>query len=169
MRMNDLRLSLNGTKKGTSRIRDEKGKGRDQVRSRPFTIRQALLVQALSALTRDARRDTLRLAVLRWVTPFVAPRMISGWAAFSAAFAASASPDAMASSTLRMKVLMRLRRAVLTAVRRSIWRTRFFADGELAMMIPLSVSRTSAAYTPRFAPCQRKASGETDGFRRMAI
>jgi len=72
-----------------------------------------------------------------------------------AAFAAAASPDAMASSTLRTKVLIRLRRAVLTAVRRAIWRTRFLADGELAMVIPLSVPRTSAAYTPAIAHCQR--------------
>jgi hypothetical protein len=58
--------------------------------------------------TRDDRRDILRATVFLWSTPFDTPRASSGCAAFSAASAAEASPDAIASSTLRRKVRMRL-------------------------------------------------------------
>ena len=37
--------------------------------------------QALMAFTRAARRDTFREAVFLCITPFWAPRIISGWAA----------------------------------------------------------------------------------------
>src|SRR5690625_5101375 len=63
--------------------------------------------------------------------------MISGCAARSASWAASWLPEAIASSTLRTKVLIRERRALLVAVRRSVWRTRFFDCGVLAMPAPL--------------------------------
>lgn len=67
------------------------------------------------------------------MTPFDAARMISGCATFSADCAAAASPAAIASSTLRIKVRIRDRRAVLTVVRRSIFRTIFFADDVFAI------------------------------------
>src|SRR5690625_343805 len=63
--------------------------------------------------------------------------MISGCAARSASWAASWLPEAIASSTLRTKVLIRERRALLIAVRRSVWRSRFFDCGVLAMPAPL--------------------------------
>ena len=80
------------------------------------------------ALMRADSRDTLREAVLRRRTPFVTPRMISGWAALRADCAAVLSPDSIAVSTFFTKVRTRLIRARLTSVRRWIWRTRFFAD-----------------------------------------
>jgi len=64
--------------------------------------------------------------------------MISGSAALSAAVAAPRLPDAMASSTLRMKLRMRLCRARLTAVCRSILRTIFFAECVLAIAVSSS-------------------------------
>jgi hypothetical protein len=79
--------------------------------------------------------ETFRAAVFFFITPFVTDLMISGWAAFRAAFAASLSPPAIASSTLRMKVRMRERRALFTSVRAAILRTAFFADGVLAMLV----------------------------------
>src|SRR5690606_7236240 len=93
--------------------------------------------QALMAFTRCARRETLREAVLRWTMPLVAARCSSGWAARSAASAAALSPEAIASSTLRMKVRTRERRALLIAVRRSILRAAFFAEVRLAICAAL--------------------------------
>ena len=56
-----------------------------------------------------------------------------GSAIFKAAWAASLFPDAIASSTLRTEPRIWLRRVLLTAVRRIVWRTAFFADLVLAM------------------------------------
>ena len=55
-----------------------------------------------SAFTRAARREILRDAVFLCTTPLVTPRISSGCAVFSASAAASALPEAMASSTLRI-------------------------------------------------------------------
>ena len=78
--------------------------------------------------TRADSLDILRLAVFLCKTPLVAARAISGCAVLRAAAAASLSPDAIASSTLRIWVLVRDRREVLTNVRCAIFRTIFFAD-----------------------------------------
>lgn len=67
------------------------------------------------------------------MTPFETARCISGCAARNALFAADLSPVEMASSTCRKYVRTRERRALLTAVRREILRTIFFADDVLAM------------------------------------
>jgi hypothetical protein len=89
------------------------------------------------ALTRLARRDTLRDANLRWTTPFCAARTMFGSASFKAAAAVSLLPEAIASSTLRTELLRRVRPILLTAVRRSVWRVAFFADFVLAMRLVL--------------------------------
>src|SRR6185295_19962617 len=81
-------------------------------------------------------RETLRLAALRWTTPFCAARMISGSAAFRAASAAALSPEAIASSTLRTELRMRERRAVLMSVRRAITRAALRAEEVLAIVCP---------------------------------
>src|SRR5471030_529861 len=83
--------------------------------------------------TRLVRRDTLREPVFLWSTPLDTPRMISGSAAFRAARAAFGSPEAMASSTLRIKPRTRVLRAVLMAVRLAVVRTRFLAEAILGM------------------------------------
>src|SRR5680860_790912 len=85
------------------------------------------------APTRLARRETLREAVLRWSRPFCAVRTINGSASFSAVWAASLLPEAIASSTLRTEPRMWLRRALFSTVRRMVWRTAFFADLVLAI------------------------------------
>src|SRR5665648_408172 len=85
------------------------------------------------APTRLARRETLREAVLRWSRPFCAVRTINGSASFSAVWAASLLPVAIASSTLRTEPRMRLRRVLFSTVRRMVWRTAFFADLVLAI------------------------------------
>mgnify|MGYP007017151598 CR=1 FL=1 len=82
---------------------------------------------------RDDSRDNFRDMVCLPKTPFVTARWSSGCACLNAASAAPLSPDAIASSTLRRNVLMRERRALLTAVRRSILRTIFFAEDVFAM------------------------------------
>ncbi len=58
--------------------------------------------QAPSLLTRFVSLETFRAPVFLWITPLDTPRMISGSAAFRAAEAAFLSPEAMASSTLRV-------------------------------------------------------------------
>src|SRR5215207_11514076 len=68
--------------------------------------------------------------------PFCAARMISGSAARRACAAAARSPPAIASSTWRMKVRIRLRRDRLIAVRLAILRVIFLADVVLAMGYP---------------------------------
>src|SRR6186997_295648 len=88
------------------------------------------------ATTRFARRETLRDAVLRWTMPFCAVRRMIGSASFRAARAASLLPEAIASSTLRNELRMRLRRVLLAVVRRAVWRTAFFADFVLAICDP---------------------------------
>jgi hypothetical protein len=60
--------------------------------------------------------------------------MISGSATRRAAVAAAPSPDAIASSTLRMNVRTRERRAVLTSVRRAILRAIFLAEAVFAIL-----------------------------------
>ena len=59
--------------------------------------------------------------------------MISGCAAWRAVCAADLSPDAIASSTLRIKLRIRERRAVLISVRRAILRTIFLAERVFAI------------------------------------
>ena len=88
--------------------------------------------------TRADSLDTFRLAVFLCNTPLFAARAISGWAVLRAAVAASLSPDAIASSTLRMCVFVRDRRDVLISVRRAIFRTIFFADFVFAIDHSLS-------------------------------
>ncbi|MND08059.1 hypothetical protein D3C83_304400 [compost metagenome] len=56
-----------------------------------------------------------------------------GSASLRAAVAASLLPEAIASSTLRTELLRRVRRVLLTPVRRMVWRAAFFADLVLAM------------------------------------
>lgn len=85
------------------------------------------------ALTRLESRDILREAVFFATTPRVTPRISSGCAWRSAKAAASLLPDAIASSTFRRKVRIRERRALFTAVRRSVWRARFLDWVVLAM------------------------------------
>src|SRR5262245_4866191 len=87
----------------------------------------------LIALTRFESRDTLRAAEFLWTTPFCAPRMSSGSAAFSAASAADLSPEAMASSTLRTEERNRLKRFLLMTARRAATRVAFFAELVFAM------------------------------------
>jgi hypothetical protein len=89
------------------------------------------------ALIRRDRREILRDAAFLFTTPRVTPRINSGCADLSAAFAASLSPVSIAVSTLLIKVRMRLRRLMLVAVLRSSRRTRFFADDVLAIGFPL--------------------------------
>ncbi|CAK7258884.1 protein of unknown function [Shinella sp. WSC3-e] len=86
----------------------------------------------------------MRDAVLEWSTPLVAARISSGWAAFRAAAAEAWSPEAMASSTLRMKLRTRERRDLLTAVRAAILRVAFFAEVVLAIYASLQKSDTNS-------------------------
>ena len=79
-------------------------------------------------------RETFRDATFLCITPFWALRINSGCAAFNAAAAAALSPEAIASSTLRTEVLVRLRRALLTAVWRAIFRIAFLAERVLAIV-----------------------------------
>ncbi len=92
------------------------------------------LAPAPSAFTRADRREILREAVFFGSTPLITPRAISGSAAAKAALASAALPAARASSTFLMKVRMRETRARLVAVRRSVTRTRFFADSVFAIV-----------------------------------
>src|SRR6185437_5609525 len=86
-----------------------------------------------SFVTRFVRRATFRAPVFLCSTPFDTPRMISGSAAFIAAWAAALSPRLKASSTLRMKPRTRVLRAVLMAARLAEVRTRFFDESILGM------------------------------------
>src|SRR5918998_1022774 len=90
---------------------------------------------------RLARRDTFREAVFACRMPFWAARIISGSAARRAAAASAWLPAAIASSTLRTKVRMRLRRERLIAVRFAILRVIFLADTVLAIGLSSSVTR----------------------------
>ena len=108
------------------------------------------------AFTRVARRDTFRDPVFLWITPAPTARMISGSAACSACSAAFRSPPSMASSTLRINVLIRDRRAVLTAVRRWIFRTIFFADRVFAIYFAFPKRPNSRGSA--IGPSHRRAS-----------
>src|SRR3712207_1244895 len=94
---------------------------------------------------RLARRETFREAVFLCTMPFWAARIISGSAARRAAAASVWLPEAIASSTLRMKVRMRLRRDRLISVRFAILRVIFLADTVLAMACPRSVIADAAS------------------------
>ena len=85
------------------------------------------------ALTRLDKREILREAAFLCRTPCCALRMISGCAALSASAAFALSPEAIASSTLRMCERIRERRDLLTSVRRSITRIAFLAETVLAI------------------------------------
>jgi hypothetical protein len=89
--------------------------------------------QALRARIRNVRRETFRDAVFLWNTPFWAPRISCGSAAFIAKIAASWFPELIASSTLRKELRTRLTRFLLTVARRVETRAAFFADFVLAM------------------------------------
>src|SRR5687768_1927178 len=97
---------------------------------------------------RLARRETFRDAVFLCTMPFWAARIISGSAARRAAAASVWLPEAMASSTLRTKVRMRLRRDLLIAVRFAILRVIFLADTVLAMAHPRSFKIPMAKLKP---------------------
>jgi hypothetical protein len=88
-----------------------------------------------SAAIRCARRETLRCAALRCTTFFCAARMMTGSASAMAASARDRSPAVIASSTLRTAPRSRERRALLTIVRRTLWRAAFLADFVLAMFV----------------------------------
>src|SRR4051794_33513699 len=84
---------------------------------------------------RWARRETFRAPVFLWITPLETPRMISGSAALSATCADFLSPEAIASSTLRVKVRARPLRAWLMSARFLLVRTRFLAEAILGMRL----------------------------------
>ena len=65
----------------------------------------------------------------------VAGAMITGSAAFRATVAAARSPLVIASSTLRTEPRRAERRALLTSVRRAIWRVALRADLVLAIRL----------------------------------
>ena len=87
--------------------------------------------------------------------------MIAGSAALNAASAALRSPLAIASSTLRTELRSAERRALLTSVRRAIWRVALRADLVLAMA--LSFDLALAAGYPREAAgsCKKMSGGES--------
>src|ERR1700722_13000764 len=89
--------------------------------------------QPANALTRFVNREIFRAAAFLCKIPFCAARATSGSALCKAVAAPDASLAAIASSTLRTKVRIWLRRDLFTAVRRSILRTAFWADLVLAM------------------------------------
>src|SRR3712207_1502262 len=74
--------------------------------------------------------------------------MSSGSAARRAATASVWLPEAIASSTLRTKVRMRLRRDLLIAVRFAILRVIFLADTVLAMAHPRSLKSRWPSSSP---------------------
>jgi hypothetical protein len=70
--------------------------------------------------------------------PFCAERTITGSASLSAASAWARSPVAIASSTLRTKLRIFERRALLISVRRAILRVALRAEVVLAMPVLVS-------------------------------
>lgn len=82
---------------------------------------------------RADRRDSRRETVLRWVTPLIDARCISGCATLNASAATALSPPAIAVSTFFMKVFIRDIRALFRSVRRAVWRMRLRAEAVLAM------------------------------------
>src|SRR4051794_32767568 len=111
---------------------------------------------------REASRDTFREAVFLCTMPFWAARMSSGSAARRASVAALRSPLAIASSTLRTKVRMRLRRERLIAVRFAILRVIFLADVVLAMAVLVRMGR-GARPEPAFRDGSVNETGKTAG------
>jgi hypothetical protein len=89
---------------------------------------KAAYILAEARLKRGSRIDV-------WVDDrFWAARIMIGSAWASAARAISASPLSIASSTLRMKVRILLRRERFTAVRRAIFLTAFLAEAVFAIL-----------------------------------
>src|SRR4051812_41448118 len=111
-----------------------------------------------SLATLWVRRDTLRSAALRWITPFWAARMISGAADFKAAVAAALSPEAIASSTLRTEVRISERRDLLTSVRRAITRAALRA-GEVLAIDGSPVGGAGQFGQPPVSGCQNTGGG----------
>ena len=73
-------------------------------------------------------RESLREAVLSFITFLVTPRIISGSRFLKASRALVSSPTLIAPSTFLMKDLIRLMRAVLTIFFFSLERNAFLAD-----------------------------------------
>jgi hypothetical protein len=109
-----------------------------QYRNRTVKGTRLLLDQAPRTRIRAESREIFREAVFLWRIPFWALRISSGWALRKAASAADLSPEEIASSTLRTKVRIRLRRALFMTVRRPVTRAAFFADLVLAIVKTLS-------------------------------
>ena len=101
--------------------------------TRPKIVQQTIYFA--NFFTRAVKRETLRAAVFLWIKPFWAVRASFGSAAFNAAAAFTASPDVMASSTLRTSVRMAERRVLLMAVRLTVRRAAFCADLVLASKV----------------------------------
>lgn len=95
---------------------------------------------AAIALMRADRRDSFLETVFLWKTPRVTPRCISGCAAFRAERASSTLPPSIADSTFLINVRILLRRLLLTSLKASFRRIRFFADLWLAILAPLQFS-----------------------------
>src|SRR6476659_9475355 len=72
--------------------------------------------------------------------PWRAARISSGSALLRAATAASLLPEAIALSTSRTALRICVRRALLTAVRRAVWRAAFFADFVLAISVRIRLN-----------------------------
>ena len=94
---------------------------------------ETLYLRPERAATRFAKRETLRLPIFLWTTPFETARIVSDSAFFKAFCAVLASPAAIASSVARHEERIRVRRALLTSVRRPMTRFAFFADFVFAM------------------------------------
>src|SRR5262245_37360889 len=101
--------------------------------SSPISGRAASLTHAI-AFRREPSRETFRDAVFLCITIVWAERMRTGWAAANAALAASLSPEAIASSSLRTEDFICEDRDLLTAVRRTAWRAALVADLVLAIV-----------------------------------
>src|SRR5579871_6573141 len=82
---------------------------------------------------RAESREIFLATVFRCSTPLPTPLCKSGCASWNAARAALLSPLAIAASTFLTELRIRETRARLTALRRSVWRARFFADLMFAM------------------------------------
>src|ERR1700674_1215354 len=102
--------------------------------TKPWALSHTATVPSFAI--RWVSRDTFRLADFLWMIPVRAARMSAGSAATRAAWAAALLPLEIASSTLRNDERMRVRRALLTSVRRAILRVAFLADLVLAIGCP---------------------------------
>src|SRR5690606_657923 len=97
---------------------------------------------ACSALRRALRRDFLREAVLRWITPFWAVRSRTLHATRKAPSASFTSEwMSLSSNSLRPSFRVRLRHRLRARCWR-FWRMRFFAEGELAIAKPAPGGRS---------------------------